>query len=168
MSESGDFEDFDQEEDLSDVEDIDELDEDMEEEDLDEQEGNIDNIDEDEMEGEFDEDKEDEDIQMNEDLEFEEDEKKEEETTNKFTVPFLTKYEYPKIIALRSQQISQRSPVFVDLEELKKKYKKITPIIIAEEEFKQGKLNNIKIKRRLPNGKIEERRLTELKILSFY
>ena len=170
MSDSDDFENFD-DEDISDVEEIEEIDEDIDdEENLEEQEGNIDNIDEDEMEGEFDEEKEDEeDIDVEDELEDEEEEQKEEKKeVNKLTVPFLTKYEYPKIIALRSQQISQRSPIFIDLEELKTRYKKITPIIIAEEEFKQGKLNNIIIKRRLPNGKIEERKLTELKILSFY
>lgn len=163
-SDEFDFEDLSEEE-----EDIVILDEEEEEEEKLENVGDIDDVDEDEFDliDEDDENNEDDDIDIDI-LDIEEHIDKDEikQNVNQITVPFITKYEYPKIISIRAQQIANGSPIFVDLDI--KKYKNITAIDIAEMEFKQGKLNNIKIKRQLPNGKIEICKLSELKLYSFY
>ena len=126
----------------------------------------MDKVDQDEFEIDIDDDEEEIDIDV---LDIEEKEEKEESIEDKkinITVPFITKYEYPKIISTRAQQIAAGSPIFIDVnhEDLKKQ----KPMEIAELELKQGKLNNIKIKRVLPNGKVEIRKLSELKFYSFY
>lgn len=84
--------------------------------------------------------------------------------TNNITVPFITKYEYPKIISIRAQQIAKGAPIYINIEQLKIK----NPINIAELEFKSGKLNNMIIKRKLPNGNIELRKISELNFYEFY
>lgn len=129
--------------------------------------GDIDDVDEDEFEVELDNEEEDDEEDIDIDvLDIEEktdikiDEKKH------ITVPFITKYEYPKIISTRAQQIASGSPIFIDINDNELKKKK--PMEIAELELKQGKLNNIKIKRILPNGIVEIRKLSELKFYSFY
>lgn len=127
-----------------------------------EDEGNIDNIDEDEFENMDEEadDEEDDDLVL---IEESEEKNKKNEKKN-VTVPFITKYEYPKIIAIRAQQIANGSPIYIDVKNVKDK----TPMNIAELEFQQGKLNNIVIKRKLPNGKVEIRKISDLKFYSFY
>lgn len=129
--------------------------------------GDIDDVDEDEFEVEVenDDDDEEEDIDIDV-LDIEEKKEDEKSETKNITVPFITKYEYPKIISTRAQQIASGSPIFIDIDDIELKKKK--PMEIAELELKQGKLNNIKIKRILPNGKIEMRKLSELKFYSFY
>ena len=151
-------------EDIEEIEEIEEI-EDIEEDEKLEAAGDIDDIDEDEFEvdiNEDDEDDEDVDIDV---LDIEENEEKL-EIEDKITVPFITKYEYPKIISTRAQQIANGAPIFIDINDLRLSKKK--PMEIAELELKLGKLNNIRIKRVLPNGKIEIRKLSELKFYSFY
>ena len=159
-----DFEDeIDEEEDLL-IEDEEVIDED---EKLDD-ECAMDKVDQDEFEIDIEDDEEEIEIDIDvldiEEKIEEKDEKKDEKKN--ITVPFITKYEYPKIISTRAQQIAAGSPIFIDVnhEDLKKQ----KPMEIAELELKQGKLNNIKIKRVLPNGKVEIRKLSELKFYSFY
>lgn len=131
--------------------------------------GDIDDVDEDEFEieiedGDDGEDGDDIDIDV---LDIEEKIEEVKINDDKFiTVPFITKYEYPKIISTRAQQIASGSPIFINIDDNELKKKK--PMEIAELELKLGKLNNIKIKRILPNGKIEIRLLSELKFYSFY
>jgi len=128
-----------------------------------EEECDMDKVNQDEFETKKDDDDDDEDdIDL---VEIEEIKTKEKisKKTN-ITVPFITKYEYPKIISIRSQQIANGSPIFVDVSTLKDK----TPMNIAELEFKKGKLNNMIIKRPLPNGTFEMRRISDLKFYDFY
>lgn len=145
-------------------------DEDQEEGENMQEEGDIDNIDEDEFENEEEEEEELDKEDGNDDIdviEIKEENKKKEETVesdNNITVPFITKYEYPKILSIRAQQIAEGSPIFLENVDLKDK----TPINIAELEFKHGKLNNFIIKRKLPNGKVENIRVSDLKFYEFY
>ena len=132
-----------------------------------EEEGDIDNIDEDEFENEDEEEEEELDKEDGNDdidvIEIVEEVIKKEEKKN-ITVPFITKYEYPKILSIRAQQIAEGSPIFLDDKNIKNK----SAIDIAELEFKNGKLNNLIIKRKLPNGRVESIRLSELKFYEFY
>lgn len=127
-----------------------------------EEEGDIDNIDEDE----FSDKNEDEETEESEDIIEIIEEKRIEINKDNVTVPFITKYEYPKILAIRSQQIASGAPIYLD--EKKHNLLNKKPLEVAEMELKEGWLNNIIIKRKLPNGKIERRRLSELKIIDFY
>lgn len=159
--------DFDEDfEDIDDIDDVIILDEE-EEEDEDEkleEECDVDKVNQDEFEIELDDNDEDEEIDIDV-LDIEEKVETEEVKKN-ITVPFITKYEYPKIISTRAQQIACGAPILIDINDPKLKKKK--PMEIAELELATGKLNNIKIKRVLPNGKIEMRKLSELKFYSFY
>lgn len=165
MSDTEYDDDFDIEEEDDDllIEDEDDIDDDEKLE----EEGDIDNIDEDEFENSDDEDKEEVDKEDGNDdidvIELEEHELKPE--TKRITVPFITKYEYPKIISIRAQQIANGSPIFLkNINEVKDKL----PMNIAELEFKKGCLNNMIINRQLPNGRVERIKLSELKFYSFY
>jgi len=115
-----------------------------------------------EVDAEIDDDQEEIDIDVLDIIE----QKKEDQEKKNITVPFITKYEYPKIISTRAQQIASGSNIFIDINDHELTKKK--PMEIAELELKRGKLNNIKIKRILPNGKVEIRKLSELKFYSFY
>jgi DNA-directed RNA polymerase subunit K/omega len=132
-----------------------------------EDDNDIDNINEDEFENSEDDDEKKDDDDDDDDDDVDIIEIKEKVKINKsknITVPFITKYEYPKIISIRAQQIASGSPIYIDITDIKDK----TPMNIAEIEFKEGKLNNMIIKRVLPNGNIEIRKLSELKFYSFY
>ena len=89
----------------------------------------------------------------------------------KRTLPYLTKYERSYVISTRSQQIANGSPIFIDIEKIPdiysyaNKYKKMNIIIstlIAKEELRQNKIPMV-IRRKLPNGILEEWKLSELK-----
>lgn len=145
------------------------IDDDEEENDkLEGDEDNIDTIDEDEFESESENENEDDEKKEDEDdidiLDITELKDKVKLKKVNITVPFITKYEYPKIIAIRAQQIANGSPIFIDITNLKIK----KPMNIAELEFKKGKLDNIMIKRILPNGIIEYRKISDLKFYEFY
>lgn len=143
------------------------IDEDEEEDDDEKLEDDIE-IDEEEFDKEKDEEEDYEDKEEDEDIDIdiEDDIKinKNIPSNNFITVPFITKYEYPKIISTRAQQIANGSPIYIDIKNIKNK----NPMNIAEIEFKEGKLNNFIIIRTLPNGKVEKRKLSELKLYSFY
>ena len=134
-----------------------------------EEEGDIDNIDEDEFENSEDADENKEDDEDEDDIDIIDDDidsesKKTDKKNTNITVPFITKYEYTKILSIRSQQIANGSPIYID----KTRVKNMKPMNIAELELKENKLNKILIKRKLPNGIIEERKLSDLKFLDFY
>ena len=171
-----DEEDFDGSEFEDDIEDEEEdiiLEENEEDEEEEKVEGDIDEIDEDEFENEEDEDDDEDDEKKDElqdediDILLEDLNDMKIDTTSFITVPFITKYEYPKILSIRAQQIaSNYSQIYIDISD--KDINKIDPLEIAEMEFNQGKLNNMIIERILPNGIIEKRKLSELKFYSFY
>jgi DNA-directed RNA polymerase I, II, and III subunit RPABC2 len=75
------------------------------------------------------------------------------------TFNILTKYEKNYLLGIRSQQIMNGSPIFVDL-----KNKKMSIFDIAYQELIEKKIP-FKIKRKLPNGIIEIWDLKDLKIL---
>lgn len=77
----------------------------------------------------------------------------------KITIPILTKYERTKILSFRSQQITENSPVLIDLEKMTLP---LTPYNIALEELKQQKIP-FKIKRKLPDNTYEVWKITEFK-----
>ena len=79
--------------------------------------------------------------------------------TNKtnFTVPYLNKYEYSRIIASRALQISNGSEIFID-----DTNGSIDPIQIAKLEYEKNKLPFL-ISRQLPNGSTETFSLKDLK-----
>lgn len=81
------------------------------------------------------------------------------EIMSSMTIPRLTKYEMTNIIGLRATQIQKGSKPFVDIKQMKY----ITPILIAQEELKQHKLDFFNIKRILPSGKQEIISLKHLK-----
>lgn len=60
----------------------------------------------------------------------------------------LTSFEKTKIIGLRADQISNGSPIYIDIENVKK-----DALSIAEAELKQGKIPLV-IHRTFPNGKV--------------
>ncbi len=78
------------------------------------------------------------------------------------TFPYLTLYEYVLILSLRSSQIANGSPIFIDLTKIH--IKNPNPFKIAKEELNQ-KLLPFKLKRPLPNGKVEIWELHELEII---
>jgi DNA-directed RNA polymerase I, II, and III subunit RPABC2 len=142
------------EEDIEDIEDIDE--EDDEQELYDEYSDNdIEELDEEDIDEEDDILEELDDIleDYNEEIE----EKKEEVVDNRTTFNILTKYEKNFIIGFRTQQLINGSVALIDVNKLKEK----TPYNIAKEELKQRRIP-FKVKRTLPNGKIEIWDLDEL------
>lgn len=78
----------------------------------------------------------------------------------KYTFNILTKYEKNFIIGFRTQQIINGSPILIDINNLKEK----TAYNIAKEELKL-KLIPFKIKRTLPNNKVEIWDLEDMIIL---
>jgi DNA-directed RNA polymerase subunit K/omega len=77
------------------------------------------------------------------------------------TLPVLTKYEYTRIIGMRTQQLSEGARPYIEVPDqfiIEDNY------LIAEEEFKQRKLPFI-IGRPLPNGGCEYWRVTDLEYL---
>lgn len=76
---------------------------------------------------------------------------------DRITMPFLTKYERVRILGTRAKQISLGAKILVKNVDLTTK----TPIEIAKIELNYG-IIPFKIRRALPNGKIEEWKLSEL------
>ncbi|MBP1450001.1 MAG: DNA-directed RNA polymerase subunit K [Thermoproteus sp.] len=77
--------------------------------------------------------------------------------------PRLTRFEVARIIAARALQLAMGAEPSVDVSALPK-----DPVIIAMEEFKQGKLN-FSVIRELPDGKVlrlQLKDLLELELLS--
>lgn len=72
------------------------------------------------------------------------------------TRPFLTKYERARILAVRTEQIQQGDKVYGETAD-----PSITPYQKAVEELQQGKTPLI-VRRSLPDGKIEEWKVSEL------
>ena len=75
------------------------------------------------------------------------------------TLPFLTKYEYSRVVGMRADQVENGAAPFVVLEDSVH-----DPYIIAKEEVRQKKIPFI-IVRPLPNGNIEYWKLSDLDIL---
>jgi len=95
--------------------------------------------------------------------EFDEEEpliKEEEIAVKRTTFNILTKYEKNFILGFRTQQIINGSVILIDINILKEK----TAYNIAKEELKQKRIP-FKIKRTLPNGKVEIWAISELIIL---
>lgn len=78
---------------------------------------------------------------------------------DRITMPFLTKYERVRVLGTRAKQISLGAKILVKDVDLKTK----TPIEIAKIELNHGVIP-FKIRRTLPNGKIEEWKISELVI----
>ena len=76
----------------------------------------------------------------------------------KRTIPFLTKYEKPRIIGVRLQQLANGSKPRVPIKGLKSIEE------IAYKELKERKIPFI-IRRTLPNGKIEDWKMEEFEIV---
>jgi len=74
---------------------------------------------------------------------------------NRFTLPFLTKYEKARILGARALQISLGAPVMVDL------LTETDALDIASKELKHRRIP-ITIRRYLPSGKFEDWNLDEL------
>eukprot|EP00300_Choanocystis_sp_HF-7_P042767 c9464_g1_i1.p1 GENE.c9464_g1_i1~~c9464_g1_i1.p1 ORF type:complete len:111 (+),score=19.48 c9464_g1_i1:41-373(+) len=71
------------------------------------------------------------------------------------TTPYLTKYERARVLGTRALQISMGAPVMVKLD------KETDPLKIALKELKSKKIPLI-IRRYLPNGDHEDRRVCDL------
>ena len=67
----------------------------------------------------------------------------------------LTRYEECQILGSRSNEISRRSPPWINIQGI------IDPLEISKEELRQNQLD-YKIRRRMPNGTIEDRNVNEL------
>ena len=83
-------------------------------------------------------------------------------STEKRTSDKITKYEYTKVIGLRSTQISLGMPPLTDIQELQ------DPYLIAIKEYQENKIPFI-IQRPLPDGEsFEYWRLEDLKKITIY
>jgi len=147
-----------------DIVEIDEEDGDEEDgdEEVDEEQELYDEVDDDEEDEEVDEDEEEDDIldeldDMLDDYDEEKEEKKEEIVETRTTFNILTKYEKNFLLGFRTQQIINGSCILIDIDKVDNK----TPYGIALEELNQ-KVIPFKVKRTLPNGKIEIWDLDEL------
>jgi DNA-directed RNA polymerase I, II, and III subunit RPABC2 len=76
---------------------------------------------------------------------------------DRITMPYLTKYERVRVLGTRAKQISLGAKILVKNIDLKTK----KPLEIAKIELEQGVIP-FKIRRPLPNGKIEEWKISEL------
>lgn len=76
------------------------------------------------------------------------------------TNPYMSKYEYTRIIGIRALQLSKNSPALVDTEGV------TDPLQIAKLELKHGKLPFI-IERPLPNGESVKIKINDLKYEQF-
>ena len=77
------------------------------------------------------------------------------------TLPFVTKYEYTKVIGLRAKQLNNGADPFIDIEP-----EIIDGYTIALKEFEQKKIPFI-ISRPMPNGSKEYWKLADLEIIHF-
>lgn len=75
------------------------------------------------------------------------------------TLPFLTKYEFSRVVGMRAEQLENGAAAFIPLEETVH-----DPYVIAKEEIRQKKVPFI-VMRPLPNGNIEYWKLCDLDIL---
>lgn len=75
----------------------------------------------------------------------------------RITLPYMTRYEYARIIGTRALQISKGAPLQVEAEG------ETDPCVIALKELEQNKIDYI-ILRVLPNGTHEEWSISELEI----
>jgi DNA-directed RNA polymerase I, II, and III subunit RPABC2 len=75
------------------------------------------------------------------------------------TLPYLTKYEKTRILGVRTKQINEGAPIFVDAEP-----SIIDGYIIAEKELMERKIPFI-IRRPIPNGGSEYWKVSDLEIL---
>ncbi len=71
--------------------------------------------------------------------------------------PRLTKYEVARVVAARALQLAMGAQPLIDVSSLENK----DPVLIALEEFRQGKLN-FSIVRQLPDGKTIKLELKDL------
>jgi DNA-directed RNA polymerase I, II, and III subunit RPABC2 len=76
---------------------------------------------------------------------------------DRITAPYLTKYERVRVLGTRAKQISLGAKILIKDIDLKNK----SPIEIAKIELSYGVIP-FKIRRPLPNGKIEEWKISEL------
>lgn len=76
---------------------------------------------------------------------------------DRITMPFLTKYERVRVLGTRAKQISLGAKILVKNVDLTTK----SPIEIAKIELSLG-IIPFKIRRPLPNGKVEEWKISEL------
>ena len=72
------------------------------------------------------------------------------------TIPFLSKYEFTRILGLRATQIEQGGQIFIETDS-------IDPYLIAKEELRQKKIPFI-IKRPIP-GSMEYWKVSDLELL---
>jgi len=72
------------------------------------------------------------------------------------SMPYITKYEFARVLGTRALQISMNAPIMIDIGQ------ETDPLKIAIMEFEQNRLP-FKIIRRLPNGKTEAFKLSDLK-----
>jgi len=79
--------------------------------------------------------------------------------------PFMTKYEFDKIIGLRTMQLSNGAVPFINKDNLKISNNMELRQQIALEELKQGRLPYI-IERVLPNNKKEYVRIKDLSLVA--
>lgn len=79
----------------------------------------------------------------------------------RLTLPFMTKFEFNQIIALRTEHLSRGAPILVDLEGELTVKRNMELRAIAIRELKERVLPYI-IKRPLPNGKSELWNVTDL------
>ena len=70
--------------------------------------------------------------------------------TNIKTSPFITKFEYTKLLSIRTQMIARGSPILIELTE-----KISDPYLIALLEYKNNKCPLL-VRRYFPNGKYED------------
>ena len=75
------------------------------------------------------------------------------------TLPYLTKYEKTRILGVRTKQINEGAPIFVEIDPTI-----IDGYIIAEKELIEGKIPFI-IRRPIPNGGSEYWKVSDLEIL---
>ena len=75
------------------------------------------------------------------------------------TLPYLTKYEKTRILGVRTKQINEGAPIFVEADPTI-----IDGYIIAEKELIEGKIPFI-IRRPIPNGGSEYWKVSDLEIL---
>ena len=92
------------------------------------------------------------------DTEDDEEEKEIKLRKKKITLPVMTKYEITKVLAMRSQQIMNNSPVLVDISDIEQ----LTPYNIALKELKERKIP-FKIKRPLMDNTYEIWSIKEFK-----
>jgi DNA-directed RNA polymerase subunit K/omega len=75
------------------------------------------------------------------------------------TLPFLTKYEYSRVVGMRAEQLENGAASFIPVEDSVH-----DPYVIAKEEVRQKKIPFI-LMRPLPHGNIEYWKLSDLDIL---